>query len=401
MRDLFHETLTSSNPVEADVLRSLSAIDWNFNGSTTPAGSVHALHWYPGNFIPQIPNFLIQLLSKPGDLVADTFCGSGTTGVEAVRLGRRAALSDLNRLAVSVASAKLVSVTDPAVAPALSQWLKESQLLALPQTGSESPPAFRNQTLADWLHPETYRQLNVLANRIRECNLGALRQVLELIFSDVLFTCLSTGLSKTSTGKNRRHHWGWVADNVRPKELQIHQAIELFLDRLLVADLTAKSDFIESPLDYSVSQADARRVPFSSNSVDVIVTSPPYVGMIDYTKAGHVEYAWRGWEILKERNDEIGARFRRKQLRGLEFYTEAMSLAFAEMSRILKPGGYCAIVIGSSRAYPFAAHEAIARAASIMPIFWGPITRRPTRRRVSDREGRDFQEHIVVFRKVA
>lgn len=399
MRDLFHAASTSSNPVEADVSRGLSAIDWNFNGSTTPTGSVHALHWYPGNFIPQIPNFLIQLLSKPGDLVADTFCGSGTTGVEAVRLGRRAALSDLNRLAVSVASAKLISVTDPLVVSSLSQWLKGSNLLALPQAGNESPPAFRNQTLEDWLHPETYRQLNLLANRIGECNQNSLRQVLELVFSDVLFTCLSTGLSKTSTGKNRRHHWGWVADNVRPKELQVHQAIELFLDRLLVADLTAKSDFIESPLDYSVSQADARKVPFSSNSVDMIVTSPPYVGMIDYTKAGHVEYAWRGWEILKERNDEIGARFRRKQLRGLELYTEAMSLAFAEMSRILKPGGYCAIVIGSSRAYPSAAHEAIARAATLMPIFWGPFTRRPTRRRVSDREGRDFQEHLVVLRK--
>lgn len=43
---------------------------------------------YHGNFIPQIPNQLIRRFTKEGDVVLDTFLGSGTTLIECRRLGR-------------------------------------------------------------------------------------------------------------------------------------------------------------------------------------------------------------------------------------------------------------------------------------------------------------------------
>jgi len=43
---------------------------------------------YHGNFIPQIPNQLMRRFTKPGDVVLDTFLGSGTTLIECKRLGR-------------------------------------------------------------------------------------------------------------------------------------------------------------------------------------------------------------------------------------------------------------------------------------------------------------------------
>ena len=48
---------------------------------------VHDGH-YHGNFIPQIPNQLMRRFTRAGDIVLDTFLGSGTTMVEAKRLGR-------------------------------------------------------------------------------------------------------------------------------------------------------------------------------------------------------------------------------------------------------------------------------------------------------------------------
>lgn len=46
------------------------------------------LGWYWGNFIPQIPNQMIQRYTKKGEWVLDTFVGSGTTLIECRRLGR-------------------------------------------------------------------------------------------------------------------------------------------------------------------------------------------------------------------------------------------------------------------------------------------------------------------------
>ena len=43
---------------------------------------------YHGNFIPQIPNQLMRRFTKKGDVVLDTFLGSGTTLIECKRLGR-------------------------------------------------------------------------------------------------------------------------------------------------------------------------------------------------------------------------------------------------------------------------------------------------------------------------
>ena len=90
------------------VTEILDRIDWNFPGAGTDFPSVTLLmHWFPGNFIPQIPTAFIQALSKPGDLVFDPFGGSGTTAVEAVRLGRKAILSDCVIACVLISAGKL------------------------------------------------------------------------------------------------------------------------------------------------------------------------------------------------------------------------------------------------------------------------------------------------------
>src|ERR1700726_3088958 len=95
------------HPERDFVLQQLDKVDWNFLGSRTLEQSVHSLHWFPGNFIPEIPSFLAQIISKPGDTILDPFCGSGTTGIEALRLGRHSLLSDINRAGLQVTEGKL------------------------------------------------------------------------------------------------------------------------------------------------------------------------------------------------------------------------------------------------------------------------------------------------------
>src|SRR5579885_1325032 len=83
----------------------LHDIDFDFVDSKT-GYLTHSLHPYPAKFIPQIPDALIRELSNEGDTVADVFCGSGTTLVEALLLNRHAIGFDANPLACLITKAK-------------------------------------------------------------------------------------------------------------------------------------------------------------------------------------------------------------------------------------------------------------------------------------------------------
>src|SRR5437016_3672893 len=102
--------MAAASLASREILAALNRVDWDFPGATTLESTVHSLHRFPGNFIPQIPAYLIQLLSVEGDLVFDPFCGSGTTGIEAAIAGRRVWETDANRVSILVAQGKLAEI---------------------------------------------------------------------------------------------------------------------------------------------------------------------------------------------------------------------------------------------------------------------------------------------------
>lgn len=379
------------------VTEVLNRIDWNFPRGGTDVRSPHSAHWFPGNFIPQLPTAFIQALSAPGDLVFDPFGGSGTTAVEAVRLGRRAILSDRLTACVMIGRGKIAVQTSglsrqtKAEILAVLTWRHECRSASFGSNGEGADPY-----LLHWFAPETLSQLRYLWKLIERQMDHTSRRILTLLFSDVLFACASPGLALTSTGKRRRHHWGWVADNVHPKRLREHDAIGLFEARLVALSERLPSGNSANVL---VVQQDARALALPANFVDLIVTSPPYISVIDYARANRLFYTWMGWPLDAEREQEIGARFKRRRLQAIDQYLVDMRSCWTEIHRVLRTGAYCAIVIGESRRFPGTVHRTITDLSKLMPIVWGPITRNPSRRRVSDRASNDAVEYLYLFRK--
>jgi hypothetical protein len=378
----------------------LARIDWNFPNAGNTRGSVHTLHWFPGNYIPQIPAALIQVLSMPGDLVLDPFGGSGTTAVEALRLNRRVMVCDRMSASVLITRAKLAlleGALDRRRRGALLADLTFEQRCRSDQFGKNGEGA--DPELNNWFAPDTLAQLRFLWQLVEAADTGQTRQVLEVLFSDVLFDCAAPGSALTSSGRRRRHHWGWVADNVKPREFAAHNAIGLFRQRLMALDEVPVR--IGEPIGDSalVTQQDARSLALPDAVVDLVVTSPPYIGVIDYTHANRLLYTWMGWSMRLEREHEIGARFRRTRVNAVAEYKSNMRRARDELHRVLRPGGACAIVIGESKRFPGTALEILGDFAQLMPMVWGPVPRLMSRRRVSDRASSDPIEYVCVFRK--
>lgn len=87
------------------VALDIESIDWACTKEHT-GFLTHDLHPYPAKFIPQIPGHIIARLSLRGELVFDPFGGSGTTALEAVRLGRRALSIDANPIGTLIGTVK-------------------------------------------------------------------------------------------------------------------------------------------------------------------------------------------------------------------------------------------------------------------------------------------------------
>jgi SAM-dependent methyltransferase len=389
----------TSTTLEERIVSSLSAVDWNFPTTTTLRTGVHSLHWFPGNFVPYIPSFLIQVLSSRSALVLDPFCGSGTTGVEAALVSRNAVQCDANRVSGLICRAKIALLSSVDVR-------REFPKLAEPLVWSFSPSdeggndgRGTDPELKHWFHPDTLSQLRSIWLRIESCQHQDVRLVLEALFSNTLLSCASTGRAITSGGGKRRNHWGWVADNVLPKHRLWHDAKLLFWQSIRRTAEVLKATPLICDIGCEFVRADARALPFQDETVDLIVTSPPYLGMIDYATGNRLTYLWFGWPIKADRDLEIGARSRRNRKNEATEYSESIAASVREISRVLKTGGLCAIVIGASQKFPGMSMSVVDTFAGRLRLVWGPSGRVPTRRRISDRKGTEPTEFICVFKK--
>jgi site-specific DNA-methyltransferase (adenine-specific) len=86
-------------------------LEWT-NGIWRFPGESNAWEGHPAPFPLELPKRLVYLLSFPGDVVLDQFCGSGTTVVAARRAGRQVIAVDASPLYVASTLRRLAQMVD-------------------------------------------------------------------------------------------------------------------------------------------------------------------------------------------------------------------------------------------------------------------------------------------------
>ncbi|WP_295979404.1 DNA methyltransferase [uncultured Variovorax sp.] len=386
--------------------------DWSFPELSN--SGLHAFHWYPATYLAAIPGTLIARVSQPGDLIVDPFNGSGTTGLESIRLGRRFIGIDTNPIALLITQAKLSFPTAKSLQAELKRIASDCDPIFGRPTVSAHP---RESELLGWYHPKTFYDLNKILASILQTPSENIKLCLLAVFSSILKNASSQG-----------RHWGWVCDNVKPREGEIvfKDALQLFLaavnDYALDADSAFKSSQLHTDgLTRSVARSMSklhlgtcveRLNSFPVQSIDAIITSPPYYGVADYVKAQRLSFLWLdkdelakdflGFRFFEQlRSTEAGARSNRHRKSSHTDYLSFIESFFQASARALKDRAIMALVVGESGSRESTTNALIelAAAAKFALISRGSRSIRQNRRRLMAKvKGEDvliFQNQIL------
>jgi len=323
------------------------------------ASSLHEIS-YRACFKPQLPRFFIERLTAEGEMVYDPFLGRGTTVIEAALLGRCVAGCDINPLSSILTAPRLRPPTIRDVRERLNsiEWKYDHAV---------------NQELLTFYHPDTLREIYALRSHLLSKPVGRsssevddwIRMVAtnRLTGHSAGFFSVYTLPPNQALTPKRQQKINEVRQQVPPRRSVpdlIIRKTESLLESVTAFD---RSRLRKAASNAIVLKGSADQTPeIRSNSVDVIVTSPPFLDVVDYATDNWLRCWFNGIDESKIDIWTFGK---------AEEWVSAMQRVFRELRRMLKRGGYVAFEVGEVRGGMVRMEELVipaAKAAKLKPI---------------------------------
>jgi hypothetical protein len=316
-------------------------------------------HRYPARFAPDVvATMLSGMLSRlegPVSVVLDPFAGTGATLAGARQLGLASMGVELSALGVEVARLRLDPPPNVGAALEMVEDWSEAPAPARPDLDGE---------LVGWLGADNARALTGY--------LHALAGVADARMARFGRVAISQALRPASR---------WLVGSVKvtadPKRTPPPIGMHLRRwARVIAADCRTEQLASAPGL---IMAGDACRLPLARSSVDAVVTSPPYFVTYDYFEVNRLSYLAFGWP--RPRHLQVGMRFGHQRDgtgfvppaalarwyaedfsaedgffgRALRAYCQRMAAHFAEVRRVVRPGGVVAYAMADStrRGRPF------------------------------------------------
>ena len=296
----------------------------------------HPLHEisYRACFKAQLPEFFISRLTEPGDWVHDPFMGRGTTPLQAALMGRRACGNDINPISRMLVRPRLDSICIREIATALDR-IEYSTGIAEPEH------------LFAFYHPETLADLNGLRNWIDISEAGNETAPLGRVADWIRMVALNR-----LSGHSRGFFSGRSMPPNQAVSLESQQRINERLRtspprREVPAIILKKSasllrrGSIERRADRWLFCGEADSTPeIPDGSVRLVVTSPPFLDVVDYATDNWLRCWFVGIDASK-----LGI----SRHQSATSWTAMVRRVLREQARILAPGGHVAFEVGEVR----------------------------------------------------
>lgn len=255
-----------------------------------------------GQFSPELIANIYNAYCSQDAVVLDPFCGSGTVLYEAGLTNLQAIGIELNPAAYLLSKTyELINLKPDELAGYLSSFI-----LKIENTFSISSPLDTSMVFDYDLKIE---ELKNKLNNVEKVLLNAFIILLNIDEEKISITKIDSALSKISN---------------------------------------AVRDFPHSDKPIGVVLGDSRDIPLDKETIDFVVTSPPYINVFNYHQNYRKSAEYLGWDLLKIARSEIGSN---RANRGNRFLTVIqycidMELTLNELHRVLKDDGKMIFVVG-------------------------------------------------------
>ncbi|MGH9531789.1 MAG: hypothetical protein ACRD2Q_05305 [Terriglobales bacterium] len=302
---------------------------WNgsFNGKES---SLQQLAPYIGKLKSGIVSSLISHFTNEGDWICDPFSGCGVVPLEALLLSRKARANDLSRYAICVTRGKL------SAPPNLDEALARTQRLIRYAERHWTDHDLRQvpRWVRSFFHPRTLKEALAgfdFCQRYGESFLAA---------------CLCGILHHQRPGflsYPASHMVPYLRTSLFPRgkfpELYEYRALgQRLVKKVMRVYRRANVEKQWSRSDYHVTRGDASDLSWPDESVDFVLTSPPYYRALDYARDNRLRLWFLGetdWHKLNKRLTS-----------GNSVYELHMKKCLREMHRVLKPKKHCVLIVG-------------------------------------------------------
>jgi len=273
--------------------------------NNTRSVNQYLTHWiypYKGKFHPQMIRALLNIIGlKEGDIVLDPFIGSGTTALEAQLLGINCLGIDISPLCVLQSKVKTESV----------EAIDEIEKIKKNILNKINPSLFNQESesflqMIDSLGDEKVKNFYKMAYLV-------------------------------AVSDNARRGRNFEQSFYKNIELMI-KSVRDFRD--IAKELNLKLGRVE------IKTGDSRNLPLENNTIDGIITSPPYSIALDYVSNDAHALKVLGHELSEIREEFVGVRGRGQER--INLYNQDMKRSYEEIYRVLKPKRFAAIVIGNA-----------------------------------------------------
>ncbi len=329
----------------------------------------HRVHPFPARMAPAIA--LGRLRNGNSMRVLDPMSGSGTTLVVARLLGHKAIGFDTDPLAVMIAKAWCQGIDEEELKERAKAVLASAQRLNSKMTSARAYPMGADEEtkafVRFWFDETNRRQLACLSRSIALVRDDTERSLLWCVLSRMIIT-KGGGVSLAMDVSHSRPH----REFTRAPFKAFSQFPNVLKAVLRAAPFKNQRRQLKS---VTVKQADARAIPLKDRTVDIVITSPPYLNAIDYMRGHKLSLVWLGNKVkaLRDiRSSNIGTELsndsrkdepyigkilsrmtaldslKNKHKGMLARYVRDMDRVVSEIHRVLVPGGKVTFVVGDS-----------------------------------------------------